>query len=231
MKGEIGASKMERRQFLGMIATGVATAALGGAAHAAAGSVPAGAKQASDSAKGSPKQEAKASREVELVAYCGRYCGNCPVSAFSVTLGLKALEKVNDAVGVSKSAKMLGFPPIRDMAVHCCANFDSEVASIAEIGKIAFTPGCRNGCVPCDIPRCCKARGYMTCAECDQTATCAKLGKYPKHKGEMDANQKAIREHGLEKWAKMKYDEAIAERKASLHNAIDDAFSSGTPLE
>lgn len=217
---------MERREFLGIMAAGVATTALGGAVEAAAGSGP-----AADGRQGGPagaakdgKHEPKLSPEAQLVGYCGHYCGKCPLSAFNVGMGVKALEKVNDTIAVSKAADRIGFPPIHDMAVHCCAGFDRDVVAFADVTKIAFPPGCRTGCVPCDARECCKNKGYLTCAECDQTAKCEKLAKLSKEYSDVYDNLKGIGEMGLEKWAKMQHDKVVADKKTALHKAIDEAF-------
>lgn len=206
---------MERRQFLGMVVAGVGSAALGGASVALA-------SEPVRNAKGPEgKQEPKLSPEAELVGYCGRYCGKCSLCAFNVSLGATALQKVSDTVALSKSAERIGFPPIHDMAVHCCSDFDRELASLVDVAKIAFPPGCRKGCAPCEVAPCCRDKGYLTCAECDAIEKCEKIDKYRTVVG---ANLRAIRKDGLEKWAKAQHQEAIAQKKAELHAAIDGAF-------
>ena len=220
---------MERRQFLGMVVAGVGSAALGGSAVGALASDP------KPEVKDAPpvaasKREAELSPEAALVAYCGRSCAKCAMSAFNVGLSAAALQKVNDTISISKSAGDDRFSADPRYGVHCCAEFDRDVTSFAGLAKMAFPPGCRKGCVPCDIPDCCKAKGYLTCAECDQTAKCEKLGRLTKYRKNIDANQQGIREHGLEKWAKMQCDEAISEKKAALHKAIDEAFWRLRPL-
>lgn len=206
---------------------GAGSAALGGAVRADAGSGP---DEGASTAPEDPKQEAKVSPEVELVGYCGRYCGGCGMSAFNVGMGVKALHKVNETVAVSKSAEMIGFPPIQQVVAHCCAEFDKDVSSFVDFVPKAFPRACRTGCVPCSVKDCCKRKGYLTCAECGQTATCEHLGKLAKkYRPGIDANQKAIKEMGLEKWARMKYEEAVSAKKAALHKAIDDALQDNDP--
>lgn len=218
---------MKRRTFLGMMLAGAGAAALGGPTAALA-SEERGAKPKEGVASATSTDEGKESKmspEMDLVGYCGRYCGKCPASAFNVGLGVTALQKVNDTIDVGKSAEMIGFPPIRDMAVHCCDGFKNDMASFVDLSKMAFLPCCRKGCVPpCKIPECCKQKGYQTCAECDQTAKCEKLGELVKYRSTIDANLQAIKKNGVEKWAKSQYAEAIAEKKAALHKAIDEAF-------
>lgn len=173
--------------------------------------------------------EADLKPEVRLTAYCGRFCGKCAMCSFGVGLGLAVLQKVNEAIAVCRSAEAIGMPPIRDMAVHCCAAFDNDLNTFVGLTGKAFSPGCRAGCVPpCEIAACCRAKEHLTCAACDQMAECSKLDRY---RDVVAGNLSAIREIGLERWAQEQYDETVAEKKASILAAVEAALASSAQAD
>jgi len=219
---------MERRDFLKTVG---ATAA----AVAAAGVAPVLAAQGSEQAgKDKPEKEGipmgTAEKDLSvaerLSTYCGRYCGDCPVCRHNAATSVAAVRNVVEAVGFKRSVECIGWPMMRDFAAHCRAHFETEVKSFAEIAPTFFPISCRGGCVPCEIAKCCKGKGYTTCADCGDLAGCSKIDdiakKHPESK--VRANLQDIAKQGLKQWAQAQFDAAKAAKKHVLTEAIDKAL-------
>ncbi|MBM3493897.1 MAG: hypothetical protein FJX72_06190 [Armatimonadetes bacterium] len=58
-------------------------------------------------------------RAVQLTAYCGRFCGTCGISDFSIGAGLSAVKAVVKAAAFKREAERLGWPVMRDLGTHC----------------------------------------------------------------------------------------------------------------
>ena len=171
------------------------------------------------------KNEEKKSmtKQEELVSYCGGYCGRCGICSLNIQTGIKAIQNVTEAVGIRKEAEHLGWQLMRDIATDCCKQFEDNLSSFADLSTKLFPTNCRGGCVPCDIAKCCKDKGFFTCAECSEMETCNKLGKqYEK----VSKNLQDIRKIGVEMWAKKQYEEVIESKRQNLVRAINKTFES-----
>ena len=169
------------------------------------------------------KNEEKKSmtKQEELVSYCGGYCGKCGICELNIQTGIKAIQNVTEAAGIRIEAEHLGWPLMRDIATDCCKQFENNLSSFADLSSKLFPTNCRGGCVPCDIAKCCKDKGFFTCADCSEMETCAKLGKqYAK----VSKNLMEIKKIGAEAWAKNQYEEVIQEKKQKLIQAVNKAF-------
>lgn len=159
----------------------------------------------------------------QLAGYCGGFCGTCGISDFQIGTGLAAVKAVVRTAGFRKEAEGLGWPLMRDLATRCCAHFEGEVESFAGMAQKVFPTNCRGGCVPCEIARCCKERGYTTCAECGESETCPKLGEVAKKHPAIRANLQAIASEGVGPWSQAQLRAARAARKLQLAEAVRDA--------
>ena len=160
-------------------------------------------------------------KQMELVSYCGGYCGRCGICELNIQTGIKAIQNVTETAGIREEAEHLGWPLMRDIATDCCEQFENNLSSFADLSSKLFPTNCRGGCVPCDIAKCCKEKGFFTCAECSDMETCAKLGKqYAK----VSKNLMEIKKIGAEAWAKNQYEEVIQEKRQKLIQAVNKAF-------
>jgi predicted RNase H-like HicB family nuclease len=160
-------------------------------------------------------------KQMELVSYCGGYCGRCGICELNIQTGIKAIQNVTEAAGILTEAEHLGWPLMRDIATDCCKQFENNLSSFANLSSKLFPTNCRGGCVPCDIAKCCKDKGFFTCAECSEMEKCSKLGKqYEK----VSKNLMEIKRIGSESWAKNQYEEIVQEKRQKLIQAVNKAF-------
>jgi hypothetical protein len=160
-------------------------------------------------------------KPMELVSYCGGYCGKCGICGANIQTSLTAIQNVMQTAGIRQEAEHLGWDLMRDIATQCCKNFETEVTSFADLATKLFPTNCRGGCVPCDIAKCCKEKGFFTCAECSDMETCDKLGK---HYAVVSKNLQEIRKVGAESWAKKQYEEVMETKRQKFIQAINETF-------
>jgi hypothetical protein len=140
---------------------------------------------------------------VELLAYCGFYCGDClgytgviadAAEAFKVVLDRYQFERTAECVfpqelaEYGKLLEMVGFmTELRCPGV--CRRGDPNRPSSADLGS-------------CKIKACCIEKGYYACYECDQFEACElhRAVHEGLHYDSCIKNMRAIREMGLEAW-------------------------------
>lgn len=77
-----------------------------------------------------------------------------------------------------------------------------------------------SGCVPpCEIAKCCKDKGFFTCAECPDMESCERIAE----KG-MQTSLVDIRKMGVKSWAKKQFDDAMETRRKAMLDAVNRAF-------
>jgi hypothetical protein len=161
-------------------------------------------------------------KPVGLVSYCGGYCGKCGISGAAIGLRLDALRALLEAADFRKEAEHLGWPPMRDIATHCCAQFEQQVDAFGELAGRLFPTHCRDGCHPCGIADCCRGKGYATCADCADLGGCDRLME--RH-AQGRQNLSAIRAVGLEPWATEQHADAVRSWRERLVGAVEGAFT------
>jgi hypothetical protein len=158
----------------------------------------------------------------DLVAYCGGFCGRCAICSLNIQTSLDALRNVVQAAAFRQQAETLGWPLMRDIATHACAQFEGQVESFAEMATKLFPTHCRDGCVPgCAIAASCREQGYLTCAECAEMDTCETLGK---HYARVSVNLSEIRKKGVRAWAQVQFGQVVSEKRQRLLDAVNKAF-------
>jgi hypothetical protein len=210
---------MKRRTFMKVAGAALAARALGPAVAVPDDGRP------GDDAKSADKETNMDTKAEELAAYCGRYCGGCGICGFSIGTGLAAVRNVVEAAGFKREAEHLGWPLMRDLATHCCGQFETQVQSFAELALKFFPSDCRGGCVPpCEIAKCCKSKAQTTCADCGDLAACSKVAELVKEYPEVKANLQDIAKQGIKQWAQTQFAPATGAKKRLLTEAIDKAF-------
>lgn len=175
----------------------------------------------------STREESMRSEAENLVSYCGSFCGSCKVSGFNMDLGVAAVTNVVSAAGFKGSAESIGWPVMREIATHSCAQFEQQVQSFSELAVKLFptTNKCRDGCVPgCHFAECCKRKGYFTCADCEELLSCSKIADITKKNPKIKQNLKEIANIGIKKWAEAQYATVKSDKKRLMIEAIDRAF-------
>ena len=159
---------------------------------------------------------------VDLVGFCGGFCGKCGISGLAIGLRLEALRALLAAADFRQEAEHLGWPLMRDIATRCCAQFEQQATSFGELAGRLFPTHCRDGCVPpCEIARCCRAKCFATCAECADLDGC---DRFTERHAPAKQNLDAIRTSGLEAWADEQYADVVRTRREKLVGAVDSVF-------
>ncbi len=150
--------------------------------------------QDSDSKDKKPEKKARTKiTPLELVAYCGLYCGSCDIYQERIGNSGRELKKVLDALEFDQISKQV--PGLED--------YDKFYKVLNNI--IMFFGQCQGcqkggGNPSCEIRNCCRQKGYDTCAECE-SFPCEKiqpmLDSYPPMKDDI----KDIQKMGMEKWS------------------------------
>lgn len=157
----------------------------------------------------------------ELVAFCGRYCGSCDICAPNVIFGVRLLQAVNAEFGSRKAAEGLGWPPMRHLAETVADMVDATVDSLDPFVEGVFPQGCRDNCVPpCKIVACAKEKGYRTCADCGEMATCSILDE---HRDVVAGYLTDIQANGIERFAEDEAHRLDQARRAKIEAAIEEA--------
>lgn len=211
-------ANVKRRAFLQMVGAAAATGAVARQVTAAAATTP--------DKPGPPREDKpQLTKAEQLAGYCGRYCATCGICSHHAELNIAALRSVVETAGFERQAKLIGWPLMNDLGSRCCAHFEAEVKSFADLNPRFFAGGCRAGCFPeCPIASCCKAKGYVTCAECASLAGCSKIAETAKKYPDIRKSLKDIAEQGFSKWAQAKLDEAMSARKKQFIEGIDKVF-------
>lgn len=135
---------------------------------------------------------------LELVTYCGLYCGACDIYQKRISQSGNDLKKVLDALDFSSFSNQV--PGLEDYETF----YKILNTLITLFGQCQ---ACQKGGGPpqCPIRDCCREKGYTTCAECS-SFPCKKVkfivDSYPPAKD----NILQIREIGLEKWSQKEQD-------------------------
>jgi hypothetical protein len=114
------------------------------------------------------------SADESLIAYCGLYCGDCPLSSGEIAEGSGALLAKLDRWSVDRSARGFAaqapeFAPLEQFPV---------CRSCLEALERLRCPGpCRagGGTTVCPIRACCKEKGLAGCWVCVDLETCRTL--------------------------------------------------------
>jgi hypothetical protein len=133
----------------------------------------------------------------ELLAYCGRYCGDC--------LGYTGV-----IADVADSLKTVVDIYKFDQTVQCVFPEQvEEYQKFYEMFTFMINLRCPRICrerrdeeVSCEIVKCCRERGFFACYECDDLETCGRLKSRFNglHYQSNMKNLRAIKKMGLEEW-------------------------------
>ena len=137
-------------------------------------------------------------KPTELIGYCGLYCGACGIQQ----------GKIKTAVdNLLKPIKTYGFDKIADQLANWEPAFKhhKEFEQVLEAYKKLFgeCPCCiqGGGDPECKVRICAKEKGYTTCVECREMATCQPLEQWRKSPGFQQRMQR-IKQVGAAKYAK-----------------------------
>ena len=133
-------------------------------------------------------------------ARCGIYCPDCIRHRNAYSGPAQELREQLARAGMRNYAVVES--PFGNQALGEYPAFQRVLNALCEM---QCSMGCRegNGCggVPCEIMKCCAARRFQGCWECDDLENCGKFAFLTPRCGDMPkANCRAIREQGIVGW-------------------------------
>lgn len=151
-------------------------------------------------------------RKVDLLAYCGFYCGDCLGHTGVIADAARDFMAVLERYQFDRTAKCVFPEKLKDYAKFC--------EMLGFMTALRCERVCRKkeaSSMTCKVAMCCRDRGLYACYECDDFATCEKLKALHAglHYDSCLQNLKAIREVGLDAWI-------VRGRRHCYWNKVDD---------
>ena len=112
-------------------------------------------------------------KEKDLIAYCGLYCGDCHGFNGKIPDLARDLRKELRASKYEKFAAVISKEPFG----NALKNYKECYEALGMMVKFRCKKGCKNGGGPpfCKIRMCCQKKGFDGCWECVEFETCEKL--------------------------------------------------------
>jgi len=108
-----------------------------------------------------------------LIAYCGLYCGDCPIHKGKIADLARDLRKELREARFDKTAEALS----ESSFFKTFKNYPQCYEVLGEMVKLRCKTVCKDGGGPpfCKIRKCCQKKGIGGCWECDEFEACEKL--------------------------------------------------------
>ncbi|MEW6529022.1 MAG: DUF3795 domain-containing protein [Candidatus Micrarchaeota archaeon] len=140
-------------------------------------------------------------KERDLIAYCGLYCGDCIGYRQKAADLARDLRKELRETKFDKTAEYLATMPF--FAAY--KNYKECYEVLGALVKMRCKKACRGGGGPpfCKIRKCSVKKGYDGCWECDEIETCKHLDFLkPSHGDAHIKNLRKIKRKGIEEFLK-----------------------------
>ena len=139
-------------------------------------------------------------KEKELTAYCGLYCGDC------IRYKSKASQLARELKEELQRTQFEKYAEVKSKFVNAFKNYKECVEVLDAIADLQCNNTCRGGGCPtfkCKIIECCNTKGLEGCWECNKFENCKELDFLEPFHGDLSKkNLRKIKELGLEKWLK-----------------------------
>jgi hypothetical protein len=139
-------------------------------------------------------------QQIELTAYCGLYCGDCPRYR-SKALGLAR------TLGDELQAMRFGeYVEVKSAFMKELGHYAEFLKVLDAIARLRCDTPCRaggDGCLQaCDIKVCVQAKNFEGCWQCDEFELCGKFESLEPFSSDIPReNLRRIREYGIDRWA------------------------------
>lgn len=136
-----------------------------------------------------------------LIAYCGLYCGDCPIHRGKIADLARDLRKELRQSRFDKTAEALSGISFFEVF----NNYPQCYEVLGAMVKLRCRKICQDGGGPpfCKIRKCCQKKGIEGCWECDEFKTCEKLDFLkPGHGDAHLRNLRKINKQGIEEFLK-----------------------------
>jgi len=137
----------------------------------------------------------------DLIAYCGLYCGDCPIHKGRIADLARDLRKELRDVRFDKTAEALSKIPF----FKAFNNYQQCYEVLGEMVKLRCKRVCKDGGGPpfCKIRKCCQKRGIDGCWGYEEFETCEKLNFLNSSHGVAHLkNIRKIKKQGIEEFLK-----------------------------
>jgi len=113
------------------------------------------------------------SKKVDLIGYCGLYCGTCPGYTQTVANLAKDLRRELRSGKFDKAAPALAKIPDFKAFKH----YQKACDLLSTMMKMRCNKACKSGggSAQCPIKKCAKKKGLKGCWQCDDFVSCKKL--------------------------------------------------------
>ena len=143
--------------------------------------------------------------EIELIGYCGLYCGDCiryrskaSDLARELLCELHATEFDKYAAIKSNSVDQLDAVKKFEHYGECCKVLEA-IAALQCNSPCRIGGGC--GPPPCDVLACCREKGFDGCWQCHEFEKCGKFESFRAIYGDSPRqNLRTVKKFGLDKW-------------------------------
>jgi len=136
-----------------------------------------------------------------LIAYCGLYCGGCPIYKGKIADLARDLRKELRGVRFDRTAEALS----EISFFKTFNNYQQCYEVLGAMVKLRCKKVCKDGGGPpfCKIRKCCQKKGIDGCWECEEFETCEKLDFLKLGHGDAHIkNIRKIRKQGIEEFLK-----------------------------
>jgi len=136
-----------------------------------------------------------------LIAYCGLYCGDCPIYKGKIADLARDLRKELRGARFGKTAEALS----KNSFFKRFNNYPQCYEVLGAMVKLRCRKICKDGGGPpfCKIRKCCQKKGIEGCWECEEFETCEKLDFLkPGHGDAHIRNIRKISKQGTEEFLK-----------------------------
>ena len=141
------------------------------------------------------------SKEKDLTAYCGLYCGDC------IRYQCRASDLAEELLQDMERVRFSEYADVKRTQIEAFEDVDSFISFLKALSAIKCETPCRlggDGCGgACEIVACVKQKSLKGCWECDAFEKCSRLEFLkPFHGDGAIHNLRRIKRHGLENWAR-----------------------------
>jgi hypothetical protein len=150
-------------------------------------------------------------KKVELVGYCGLYCGDCiRYHSRASDLARELLCELHD-IEFGKYAALKSSPATNQLDAVKKFDYYGECCEVLEaIVALQCNSPCRvgGGCptFSCDILACCREKGFDGCWQCAEFETCQKFESLRAIHGDSSRqNLRTIKKFGSDKWVEHRH--------------------------
>ncbi|RJP27151.1 MAG: DUF3795 domain-containing protein [Actinobacteria bacterium] len=137
-------------------------------------------------------------RDRDLTAYCGLYCGDC------IPSNTRLFEMIEELQELAAKLRLYDYAELLSRRDAACEDYPAFERMLAALAGWRCPSPCRagGGRPSCLVRECAREKGFDGCWECANRRGCELLDPLRGfHRGTIDENLDAIAERGIDGWA------------------------------